>query len=77
MDDKPKTDDTKQNKSSDNTEKDITETVEVFEAPQSFEAKFAEDFKNLSPEWQRFLCFHEEQFNQAMNACMAKLQSYG
>jgi hypothetical protein len=77
LDDKPKTDETKQNKSSENTEKDITEPVEVFEAPQSFEAKFAEDFKNLSPEWQRFLCVHEEQFNQAMNSCMAKLQSYG
>ena len=62
--------------SSTNTSKEIAKPTEVFEAPQSFEEKFAKDFKNLSPEWQRFLCVHEEQFNQAMNNCVAKLNSY-
>ena len=45
-------------------------------APQSFDAKFADDFANLSPEWQNFLCAHEDQVIQTLASCAEQLKDY-
>lgn len=72
---KSEIDATKEN-SSDNTEIISEETVGNVEAPASFDKKFADDFKNLPLEWQRYLCAHEEEYNKAATQMRDELQGY-
>ena len=50
--------------------------INALQAPQSFDAKFAADFANLSPEWQHFLCTHEDQVIQTLASCADQLKQY-
>ncbi len=44
--------------------------------PSSFTAEFAADFKNLSPQWQQFLCAHEAENDAKINSYADKLKGY-
>ena len=53
-----------------------TSEINALQAPQSFDAKFAADFANLSPEWQHFLRTHEDQVIQTLASCADQLKQY-
>ncbi len=58
------------------TPEKVVPTETKLQAPQSFDAKFAADFVNLSPEWQHFLCAHEDQVIQTLASCAEQLKQY-
>lgn len=45
-------------------------------APESYQKKFASDFKNLPPEWQAFLSEHENKNNKKYQQILDSLQAY-
>ena len=62
---------------------DITETPEeisvektIISAPKSYKKQFAEDFKNLSPQWQNYLLEREAQVEKGFTEANNKINSY-
>ena len=53
-----------------------TAVVQVLLAPESYQEKFASDFKNLPHEWQVFLIEHENQNNEKYKQASDSLQAY-
>ena len=45
-------------------------------APKSYRKKFAEDFKNLSPDWQQFLLEREKQIEKGFSEINNKITGY-
>lgn len=61
----------------------ITETPEeisvektIISAPKSYKKQFAEDFKNLSPQWQNYLLEREAQVEKGFTEANNKINSY-
>lgn len=52
----------------------VEETMVI--APKSYRKQFAEDFKNLSPEWQNFLLERESQIEKGFSEINNKVNSY-
>lgn len=50
--------------------------IAVIAAPKGYAAEFAEDFKNLSPEWQKFLRTREDEFDKKFDEFNSKLQQF-
>lgn len=64
-----------------NTAEDRDEPVQaveiaVIEAPKGYDAEFAEDFKNLSFEWQKFLRSREDEFDKKFGEYDAKIKQF-
>ena len=62
---------------------DITETPEeisvektIISAPKSYKKQFAEDFKNLSPQWQNYLLEREAQIEKGFTEANNKINAY-
>ena len=55
-------------------EKVVDETIVA--APKSYRKQFAEDFKNLSPEWQNFLLEREGQIERGFSEANNKINAY-
>jgi len=53
-----------------------TAVVQALIAPESYQEKFASDFKNLPHEWQVFLIEHENQNNEKYKRASDGLQEY-
>lgn len=53
-----------------------TAVAQVLLAPESYQEKFASDFKNLPHEWQVFLIEHENQNNEKYKKASDGLQAY-
>ena len=47
-----------------------------FAAPKSYRKQFADDFKNLSPEWQKFLLEREGQIEKGFSEANNKINAY-
>lgn len=50
--------------------------VVCIEAPKSFSPEFAEDFKNLSKEWQKYLIKREDEISQEIEKYITQLSNY-
>lgn len=50
--------------------------VVCIEAPKSFSPEFAEDFKNLSKEWQKYLIKREDEISQEIEKYINQLNNY-
>lgn len=53
-----------------------TTVVQALLAPESYQEKFASDFKNLPQEWQVFLIEHENKNNEKYQQALNGLQDY-
>jgi len=54
----------------------INSEVDVFTAPQNYQEEFAQDFKNLPHNWQKFLSEHEKSVKQKLDDHEKHLQTF-
>ncbi len=55
---------------------DLNDNQDFISAPKSYTKEFQENFKNLSPEWQKYLCQREKQTEKGFSEMGNKLNAY-